>query len=217
MKEELKKKNATVLYLYGLQKMKKVEETKLSIEAAMGEKNILMIFFPGQVGNLHKGAANVQCLNPIVYRQWVGKTKEIMGKHVSFTPHPRSLEGTLPPSREDQEKFGFCDIATAIVSTMEATQNAPKEKRNNITHGEIADLVEKAVSKGNEKLKQEMHEELGAFKEEIVKEANIHAKKLTNELQNSMQMQMEEVKKQLRACISAVDVFCALPQPRLEN
>ena len=56
--EELKKKNATMLYLYGLHKMKKIENTKGSINDIMGEKNISS-YFLGHIGNLHKGAANV--------------------------------------------------------------------------------------------------------------------------------------------------------------
>ena len=47
-----------------------------------------------------------------------------------------------------------------------------------------------------------------------MKEAGIHAKKLTSELQTTMQLQMEEVKKQL---LSVVDVFYTLSNPRLEN
>ena len=81
-KEEIKKKNATMLCLYGLHKMKKVEDTKESIKAVLGGLNVASFYFPGQVGDLHKGLANVQCLHGIVYRQWVGKTVEIFGKHV---------------------------------------------------------------------------------------------------------------------------------------
>ena len=91
------------------------------------------------------------------------------------------MEGIASPTKEEQEKFGFYDIATAIVNTVEATQNAPnqKEKNKNVSHVEIVAMVEKVISKGNEKMKQEIHEEFGAFKEEIVKEARIHAQKLT--------------------------------------
>ena len=71
--------------------MKKIEDTKKSIKVVLGALNVASFYFPGQVGELHKGTANVQCLNAIVYRQWVGKTVEIFGKHVSFTPHPKSL------------------------------------------------------------------------------------------------------------------------------
>ena len=67
--EEIKKKNATMLCLYGLHKMKKIEDTKDSIKAIIGNMNVASFYFPGQVGELHKGTASVQCLNAIVYRQ----------------------------------------------------------------------------------------------------------------------------------------------------
>jgi hypothetical protein len=66
-KDELKKKNATILCLYGLYKMKKIEDTKDSIKVVLGGLNVASFYFPGQVGDLHKGTANVQCFNAIVY------------------------------------------------------------------------------------------------------------------------------------------------------
>ena len=41
------------------------------------KKNISSFFFLRQVGDLHEGAINVQSLNPISCRQFVGKTIEI--------------------------------------------------------------------------------------------------------------------------------------------
>ena len=147
--DEIKKKNATMLCLYGLHKMKKVDDTKESIKAILGNLNVASFYFPGQVGELHKGTANVQCLNAIVYRQWVGKTIEIFGKHVSFTPHPKSLQGAIPPSKEEQERLGFCDITTAIADTLEATRNAPPNKGKNtmFSHKDLDVLVETAIEK----------------------------------------------------------------------
>ena len=169
--DELKKKNATMLCLYGLHKMKKIEDTKDSIKAVIGELNVASFYFPGQVGDLHKGTANVQCLNAIVYKQWVGKTVEIFGKHVSFVPHPKSLQGAIPPTKEEQEKLGFCDISTAIVDTLEATRNAPQNKGKNtmITHEDLDALVETAIDKRNgqlivklkTELTAELHKEMG--------------------------------------------------------
>ena len=172
--EELKKKNATMLGLYGLHKMKKIEDTKDSIKAVIGGLNVASFYFPGQVGDLHKGTANVQCLNAIVYRQWVGKTVEIFGKHVSFVPHPKSLQGAIPPTKEEQEKLGFCDITTAIADTLEATRNAPQAKGKGtlITHKDLDALVETAIDKRSEQfmselkteLTAEIHKEMGEFK-----------------------------------------------------
>ena len=162
--EEIKKKNATMLCLYGLHKMKKVEDTKGSIKAILGNLNVASFYFPGQVGDLHKGTANVQCLNAIVYRQWVGKTVEIFGKHVNFAPHPKSLQGAIPPTKEEQEKLGFCDISTTIADTLEATRNAPQNKGKNpsFTHEDLGALVESAIDKRNGKLMIELKTELTA-------------------------------------------------------
>ena len=79
-----------------------------------------------------------------------------------MTLRPRSLERTTPPTKEEQEKFGFCDIATAIVSTMGATQidPNPSKKASNVTHRKIATMLKVVVAKTNEKLKNEIHEEL---------------------------------------------------------
>jgi hypothetical protein len=91
-------------------------------------------------------------------RQWVGKTVEIFGKHVNFAPHPKSLQGAIPPSKEEQEKFGFCDISTAIVDTLEAICNAPQSKGKSsiITHDELGALLETAIVKRNDQLKSEL-------------------------------------------------------------
>ena len=71
---ELKKKNATMLCVYGLHKMKKIEDTINSINAIVGEKNVISYYFPGRIGELHIGIANLQCLNPTVYKQFLHKT-----------------------------------------------------------------------------------------------------------------------------------------------
>ena len=190
--EEIKKKNATMLCLYGLHKMKKVEDTKESIKEIIGGLNVASFYFPGQVGDLHKGTANVQCLNAIVYRQWVSKTVEIFGKHVSFTPHPKSLQGAIPPTKEEQEKPGVCDISTAIADTLEATRNAPqsKGKANMITHDELGALMETAIDKRHGQLKLELkaelsvelHKEIGELKKEVALEADTREERITRSL-----------------------------------
>ena len=221
--EEIKKKNATMLCLYGLDKMKKIEDTKDSIKSVIGGLNVASFYFPGQVGDLHKGVANVQCLNAIVYRQWVGKTIEIFGKHVNFAPHPKSLQGAIPPTKEEQEKFGFCDIATAIADTLEATRNAPqsKGKASMITRDELGALVETAIDKRNDQikleLKAEMHKELGEFKKEVALEADTREERITRNLTTHVKLQLAEIKKQLTLTSQALDSILTPTQPQLEN
>ena len=117
---DFKKKNSTMLCVYGLYKMKKIEDTISSINAIVEEKNVISYYFLGRVRKLHTRTTNLQCLNPIVYKEFLYKTREIYGKYVTFAPHPRSLEGSVPPTKEEQEQFGFNDISSALASTIEA-------------------------------------------------------------------------------------------------
>ena len=221
--EEIKKKNATMLCLYGLHKMKKIEDTKESIKAILGALNVASFYFPGQVGDLHKGTANVQCLNAIVYRQWVGKTVEIFGKHVNFAPHPKSLQGGIPPTKEEQEKLGFCDISTAIADTLEATRNAPqsKGKASIITHDELGALLDKRNDKLKLELKTEftaeLHKEMGALKKEVALEADGREEKITLNLTTHVKLQLAEIKKQLTLTSQALDSILTPSLPQLEN
>ena len=221
--EEIKRKNATMLCLYGLHKMKKIEDTKDSIKAVIGGLNVASFYFPGQVGDLHKGTANVQCLNAIVYRQWVGKTVEIFGKHVSFVAHPKSLQGAIPPTKEEQERLGFFDISTAIADTLEATRNAPQNKGKGpmITHKDLDALVETAIDKRSGQLmielKTELHKEMGEFKKEVIMEAEVREERITHNLTNHVKLQLTEIRKQLTLTTKALDSILAPPQPQLEN
>ena len=232
--DEIKKKNAIMLCLYGLHKMKKIEDTKDSIKAVLGGLNVASFYFPGQVGDLHKGTANVQCLNAIVYRQWVGKTVEIFGKHVSFAPHPKSLQGAIPPTKEEQEKLGFCDITTTIADTLEATCNAPQNKGKStmITHDDLDALVETAMDKRNgqliielkSELTAELHKEMGEFKKEVSLEADVREERITRNLTTHVKLQLAEIRKQLTLTSQAVnmttkalDSILTPTQPQLEN
>ena len=207
--------------------MKKIEDTKESIKAVLGGLNVASFYFPGQVGDLHKGTANVQCLNAIVYRQWVGKTVEIFGKHVSFTPHPKSLQGAIPPTKEEQEKLGFCDITTAIADTLEATRNAPQNKGKNsiLTRDDLDALVETAMDKRNgqliselkTELTAEIHKEIGEFKEEVSLEAEVREERITRNLTTHVKNQLAEIRKQLALTTQALDTILAPTQPQLEN
>ena len=133
-KIELKKRNATMLCVNGLHKMKKIEDIISSINAIVGEKNVVSYYFLGRVGELHIGSANLQCLNPTVYKQFLYKTREIYGKYVTFAPHLRSLEGTAPPTKEKHDQFGFNDISSTLASTIEAIKNAPQPQIKRLSH-----------------------------------------------------------------------------------
>ena len=62
-------------------------------------------------------------------RQFVKKSAKLLGKHVEFTPHPRSLDGANAPSAVELTRLGFSDVNTALANTIEALTNIPlKEK-----------------------------------------------------------------------------------------
>jgi hypothetical protein len=223
-----------MLCLYGFHTIKKIEVTKESIKAMLGGLNITSFYFPGQVGDLHKGTANVQCLNAIVYRQWVSKTVKFFGKHVSFVLHPKSLQGAIPPTKEEQEKLGFCNISIAIADTLEATRNAPQNKGKNtmITHDDLETLVETAIDKMNgqliTKLKieltTEMHKEMGEFKKEVSLEVDVRKERITQNLTTHVKLQLAEIRKQqpftsqsVNMTTKALDSILAPIQPQLEN
>ena len=185
---QLAKKNCVMLVLQGLKLTKTMEETLHKIKEVMGPKNISSSFFPKQRDYLHSGSVNIECLHPTVYRQFVNKTHKIHNSHVTFTPHPKSLEGTLPPTEVQQKQFGFCDINTALVNTLEAIQNAPSTQGKH-TRGEkevITELKEKLKLELNKELKEELtmefKGELATQKEDIITTANTYAQRLNSNL-----------------------------------
>ena len=188
---QLAKKNCLMLILHNLQLTKNADETLHEIKELMGSKNVASHYFSKLKGKLHTGSVNIECLNPTVYHQYVNKTLKIFDQHVSFTPHPRSLAGSLPPSQEEKEKLGFCDINTAMANTLAAIQNAPPSK-DALGKEEIIAIVGDAVTKGNRKLKTEIQGEMKTMKNAIIKETSEYALTLNESLQAVVAQQMHE-------------------------
>jgi hypothetical protein len=132
------------------------------IKEKMGSKNVVDIYYHASEGQKHSGRANIECLNPIVYKQFLDKTIPILGSYVEFTPHPKSLEGSSPPSEEKLKTFGFCDNNTALVNTIEALEN-----RTATNSGLTKEDVEAIVEKGGKKLKREILDEAQAYAEKL--------------------------------------------------
>ena len=198
---QLAKKNCLMLVLQGLKLTKTVEETMHEIKQIMGGKNVASSFFPKQRESLHNGSVNIECLNAIVYHQCVNKTHKIHNSHVAFTPHPKSLEGSFPPTEEQQKQFGFCDINSALVNTLEAIQNAPNNQKMKakIDNKDITNLKIELKTELKRELKEELStdlkEELAKQREDIIVTANTYAKNLNTNLQNVVRKQMEEFSK----------------------
>ena len=196
---QLAKKNCLMLVLQGLKLTKTMEETLHEIKEVMGHKDISSSFFPKQRDNLHNGSVNIECLNPTVYRQFVNKTHKIHNSHVTFTPHPKSLEGTLPPLEEQQKQFGFCDINTTLANTLEAIQNAPSNQgKKPRVEEELTTEFKKDLKKElKAELTMEFKEELATQKEDIITTANTFAQRLNSNLHEIMRRQMAEFSKEI--------------------
>jgi hypothetical protein len=179
--EQRAKRDCLKLVVYNLPPTKTTEMITHTIKEKMGKKNVVDIFYHNSDGEKHSGKANIECLSPIVYRQYLDKTITMLGKYIEFTPHPRSLEGTSPPSEEEIKKFGFCDNNQALVDTLEAVQNAPTSN-SSVTKEDIVAIVEGAVENGNKRLKMEMHKEMDSLKETMVEQANSYAEQLIDNL-----------------------------------
>jgi hypothetical protein len=197
--EQRAKRDCLKLVVYNLPPTKTTEMIAHAIKEKMGEKNVVDIFFHNSDGEKHSGKANIECLSPIVYRQYLDKTIAMLGKYIEFTPHPRSLEGTAPPTEEDIKKFGFCDNNQALVDTLEAVQNAPAPS-SSVTKEDIVAIVEGAIENGNKRLKMEMHKEMDSLKETMVEQANTYAEQLTDNLKT----ELEDVKNALEIALAGL-------------
>jgi hypothetical protein len=197
--EQRAKRDCLKLVVYNLPPTKTTEMISHAIKEKMGEKNVVDIFYHNSDGEKHSGKANIECLSPIVYRQYLDKTITILGKYIEFTPHPRSLEGMAPPFEENIKKFGFCDNNQALVDTLEVVQNAPASS-SSVTKEDIVAIVEGAVENGNKRLKKEMHKEMDSLKETMVEQANAYAEQLTNNLK----AELEDVKNALEIALTGL-------------
>jgi hypothetical protein len=69
----LAKKNALILIAKDLNKLKSKEILETEIQACMGEKNVLNIFFKTDDKGKLTGVCNVQCLSAAVYKKVIKK------------------------------------------------------------------------------------------------------------------------------------------------
>ena len=133
-----------------------------AIKEKMGVKNVVDICYYTSEGQKYLGKANVECLNPIVYKQFLDNTIPILGSYVEFTPHSKSLEGTVPPTEEKLKQYGFYDNNTTLVNTIKALDN-----RIVTNTGLTKEDVEAIVENGGKKLKREILNEAQAYAEKL--------------------------------------------------
>jgi hypothetical protein len=146
---------------------------------------VVSIWFHKQDGLRHNGSANVECLNPYVYRKFVAKEVKIGTYHVEITPHRRNIEGIDKPSKELLIKYGFEDTNTCLVNTIEAIQNQTQGDES-ATKGDVLTVMKEAIEEGNKKLKLKLHKDMKELKNDIVRETHIYADKINNKLKKQM-------------------------------
>ena len=183
--EQKARKEALTLTLYNLPILMNIEDTSLEICKVLGTKNVVSIWFHKQDGLRHNGSANVECLNPFVYRKFVGKETKIGTYHVEITPHRRSLEGNDKPPKELLIKFGFEDTNTCLVNTIEAIQNQNQEEAST-KKDDVFITMKEAIEEGNKKLKLEIQKDMKVLKDDIVREAHIYADEINDKLKKQM-------------------------------
>ena len=191
------RKNALILIVKNLNKIKSVEELEYGIKEHMGEKNVISIFFRLE-GGKHVGSCNVQCLNAAVYKKFSKKNGKILGKYVEFSPHPKSLDGTNASSNEELVRLGFQDVNIALANTVEAIENATSKGYNKV---DFEKMIEKAVIQGMDDIRQEMI----TLKKDIFKEAKEYADNVQAQASKTMGIQLSLLKKQLAATMQCID------------
>jgi hypothetical protein len=111
---------------------------------------------------------------------------------VRFNPHPRSLDGTAPPPEDTLREWGFRDVNTALVSTVEALENAttaPKQKTG--TKDEMSSMLKEAIAEGNLALKQELRADMKNLREDVLAEAHTYTDIMTQDLRSKIDGQFE--------------------------
>ena len=146
---------------------------------------MVSIWFHRQDGTRHNRNANVECLNPFVYKKLLEKKKKIGIYHVEITSHRRSLEESDKPPKDLFIKLGFEDTNKCLVDTFVAIQNQDQGERN-ATKTEVTTIMREAIEEGNKKLNLELHEEMKILKEDIVKEAYMYVDDINVKLKKQM-------------------------------
>ena len=185
-KEEIAKRNCLVLIAKNLNQTKSTTATEEAIRRHIGIELVTAVYFPRAQGTTYTGVANIKCRSAIVYKSHTCKTDRILGKYVTFYPHPKSLDGALKPSEKTLKKFGFMDVNVALANTIEAVKKTPQ---NSKTKSDITNLVANEVSKKTKGLK-----------EEILKDAQEYTDKTIEALRDSL-IQLE---KALEASMAAI-------------
>jgi hypothetical protein len=202
--KEVAKKNCLVIIARNLNLTQPTSEVAKNIQELIGDKLIVDIYFNRAQGEMHNGTANIEVLNPAVYKKFVKQTVKIGGKHVKLAAHPRSLDGLSPPDEATLREFGFLDVNTAIANAVLTLEHTPVEKgRETITKKEMASFVMGAIEENSTRdishitqqvkteVRGDLRKDLQEFKHDIVEATKSYTDSLTNKLKLELDTQFE--------------------------
>jgi hypothetical protein len=206
-------------------------EVARNIQELIGDKLIVDIYFNRAQGEMHNGTANIEVLNPAVYKKFLKQTVKIGGKHVKLAAHPRNLDGLSPLDEATLREFGFLDVNTAIANAVLALEHTPVEKgRETITRKEMASFVRGAIEENSARgishitqqvkaeVRGDLRKDLQEFKHDIVEAANSYTDSLTDKLKLELDTQFETMMMTLNNTRKMLNgdtpTHPALPAPR---
>ena len=187
--EDKARKNALILIVKNLNKVKDTDIIEYELKKYMGERNVVNVFFKIENGK-HVGSRNVQCLNAAVYKKFVKKNTKLLGKYIEFTAHPKSLDGVNAHSQEELTRLGFTDVNTALANTVEALENAPSK---GLTRQEVKTMLEGESSK--------LRKELAEIEETMYRRTYAY----TDKSMKSISAQLTIFKQQLLTTVNYIE------------
>jgi ABC-type uncharacterized transport system ATPase component len=113
--------------------------------------------------------------------------------YIKYTPHPRSLDGTSPPSKEMLHEFGFSKVnialasaLTAITNTARAATAATSSAANpRVTIEQVATMITEA--------KGEMKEYSTQMKEEAIIETHNYTDIVIEDLKEKLDNRFDQL------------------------
>jgi hypothetical protein len=180
-KKEIAKKNYLILIIKDVNVAYSQSEVTEALKKMLGENNVVCTYFP-----------NLEVINPIVYKQYIRKSPKLLHMYAKFTPHPRSLDGTSPPSTDLLREFGFSEVNTALANAITTLNNSgtrttttSKPPTPNVTLEQVTTMIIKAKSK--------MKEYTAQMKDEAIIETHTYTDIVTEDLKEKLDSRFDQL------------------------
>ena len=203
---DIAKKNCHVLIAKNLNKGLSPVTIELRLRTLIGDKNVVLVYFPRAENGLHAGVANIEVLNAPVYKRFAKSTHKLQGKYVKLNPHPRSIDGSAAPSTETLKELGFSDLNAALANAVLAMENATTAapRRTGVPKEELTSLVKDAIAKGNQNLKRELKADMKTLKEDILAEAHTYTDIMTRDMRAKIDSQFVNMNSQFQILMESI-------------